>query len=114
MTDVTRPTLTKQRLAREIGRRTHLSNKQAEATLSAMIAILSEHLAAGGRVELTNFLTLEVKPYTRLASEGSFWHTSPQSEVGATTFYVLRCRPGKRLRIALRARPLSKSQDQRQ
>lgn len=114
MTDTTRPTLTKQRLAREMGRRTQLTNKQADAALTAMIAILSEQLATGGRVELTNFLTVEIKPYTRLAADSSFWHTSPQNEESKVTFYVLRCRPGKRLRVALRKLSLSKRQGQRE
>ncbi len=114
MTDAIRPTLTKQRLAREMGRRTRLSNKQAEAAVGAMIAILSEQLSGGGRVELTNFLTLQIEPYTRLAPELGSGHTFPQNDARATTtFYVLRCRPGKRLRIALRALSLSQSQGQR-
>ena len=114
MANITRPTLTKQRLAREMGRRTNLTNKQADVALTAMIAILSEQLTTGGRVELTNFLTMEIRPYTRLAADSSFWHTSPRNEAGVAILYVLRCRPGKRLRIALRTLSLSKSQGQRQ
>lgn len=104
-----RPTLTKQRLARELGRRTHLPNAAASAALEAVIAIVSEQLAAGGRVELANFLTLDVQPYKRLAVEHTFWHTSPTSESGEVTYFVLRCRPGKRLRAQLRALSASKS-----
>ncbi|MEP7288641.1 MAG: HU family DNA-binding protein [Chloroflexota bacterium] len=96
------PTLTKQRLARAVGRRTRLTNQQAASALEAVIAIVSEQLAAGGRVELANFLTLEVQAYPRLATESNFWHTSPSSESGEVTSFVLRCRPGKRLRAHLR------------
>ena len=109
-----RPTLTKQRLAREVGRRTHLTNAAADAALEAVIAILSEQLAAGGRVELANFLTLEVQPYTRLAVEHNFWHTFSSSESGKITYFVLRCRPGKRLRAQLRTLSAAKSQRQRE
>ena len=41
--------------------------------LEAMIAIVTEQLAAGGRVEIANFLTLDVQYRTRLDSEQTFW-----------------------------------------
>ena len=103
-----RPTLTKQQLAREIGRRTRLSNKVAGAALEALIAIVSEQLAAGGRVEIANFLTLDVKPYKRIAQDSTFWHTSRLNE---TVYFVLRCKPGKRLHTQLRT--LTDTQSQR-
>lgn len=110
MVTVARPALTRQRLARAVARRTHLSNKVVTAALDAVIAVMAEQLASGGRVELTNFLTLDVQPHSRLASAQSFWHTPGQSEAGTVTFYVLRCRPGKRLRTALRALFTNQSQ----
>jgi len=103
------PTLTKQRLVRQVGQRTRLPNAAANAALEAVIAIISEQLAAGGRVELANFLTLTVQPYKRLAIEHNFWHTSPTSESGEVTYFVLRCRTGKRLRAQLRALAALKS-----
>ena len=103
-----RPTLTKQRLAREIGRRTRLSNKITEAALEALIAIVSEQLAAGGRVEIANFLTLDVKPYKHIVQDSAFWHTSTPNE---NVHFVLRCKPGKRLHAQLRT--LTDTQSQR-
>ena len=95
-----RPTLTKQRLAREVGRRTRLSNKAADIALEAVIAIISEQLSAGGRVEIANFLTLTVKAHKRIASESDFCHNSISNE---STHFVLHCKPGKRLHAQLRA-----------
>ena len=103
------PTLTKQRLIRQVGQRTRLPNAAANAALEAVIAIISEQLSAGGRVELANFLTLDVQPHKRLAVEHNFWHTSPTSESGEVTYFVLRCRPGKRLRAQFRALAVLKS-----
>ena len=102
-----RPTLTKQRLAREIGRRTRLSNKITEAALEALIAIVSEQLAAGGRVEIANFLTLAVKPRKRIAPESAFWHTSTSIKC---VYFVLHCKPGKRLHAQLRTLTDTQSQ----
>ena len=95
------PTLTKQRLARELGRRTRLSNAKATSALEAMIAIVTEQLAAGGRVEIANFLTLDVQYRTRLDSEQTFWNNQG-TESGKTAYCVLRCRPGKQLHLDLR------------
>ena len=102
MNNTTHPlTLTKQRLARELGRRTRLSNANATSALEAMIAIITEQLAAGGRVEIANFLTLDVQYRTRLDSEQTFWNNQG-IDSGKTAYCVLRCRPGKQLRLDLR------------
>jgi nucleoid DNA-binding protein len=95
-----RPALTKQRLAREVGRRTRLSNKAADSALEAVIAIISEQLAAGGRVEIANFLTLTVKAHKRIAIERNFCNNSISNE---NIYFVLHCKPGKRLHAQLRA-----------
>lgn len=108
MTDSTRPTLTKQKLAREVGRRTHLSNKDADAALEALITILSEQLAAGGRIELANFLTLDVQRRTRVASEHIFGYNSSSPTENHHAYFILRCKPGKRLRASLRALALKR------
>lgn len=95
------PTLTRQRLAREVGRRTRLSNAVAAAMLEAVIVIMTEQLAAGGRVEIANFLTLDVQYRTRLDLEQTFWDNEAITS-GKTTYCTLRCRPGKQLRNSLR------------
>ena len=101
-----RPTLTKQRLAREVGRRTRLSNKVTDAALEAVIAIISEQLSAGGRVEIANFLTLAVKVHKRIAAESVFCNSSAIDE---TLYFVLHCKPGKRLHAQLRTLTATKS-----
>ena len=108
MIDSELPTLTKQRLVREVGRRTHLSNKDAGAALEAVITILSEQLAAGGRIELANFFTLDVQRRTRVASEHIFGYNSSSPAANHQTYFVLRCKPGKRLRAGLRALALKR------
>lgn len=95
------PTLTKQRLAREIGRRTRQSNTVATSALEAMIAIVTEQLAEGGRIEIANFLTLDVQYRSRLDSEQMFWDNEGNTP-GKIIYCTLRCRPGKTLRTHLR------------
>lgn len=49
----------------EVGRRTRLRNHDVQKMLEALIEVWSEELAAGGRIELENFLVLEVKHIDR-------------------------------------------------
>jgi nucleoid DNA-binding protein len=44
----------------EIGRRTRLRNHNVQRMLEALIDVWTEELASGGRIELENFLVLEV------------------------------------------------------
>jgi len=96
------PTLTKQQLARRIGQRTRLSNRVTAQVVDALIVILSDQLAAGGRIEIANFLTLDIQPHTRLvkrSEESDNEHLfTPLTEI----FFVLKVRPGKQLRQHLR------------
>lgn len=96
-----RPTLTKQRLAREVGRRTRVSNKDTLAVIEALITVVSEQLAIGGRVELANFLTLDVQERRTIVSEQIFGHTSSSSTATKSTHFTLRCKPGKQLRAQI-------------
>ncbi len=84
-------TLTKQTITREIGRRTRLRNADVSRVLDALIALLSEELARGGRVELENFLVLEVRTLQRRAA----FSERP------LVYRTLKARPGKRLRARL-------------
>lgn len=52
-------TLNKNKIVREIGRRTRLKNREVELMLEMLIDDWTEELVAGGRVELENFLVLE-------------------------------------------------------
>jgi len=53
--------LNKNRIVREIGRRTRLKNRDVQLMLETLIDVWSEELVAGGRIELENFLVLETK-----------------------------------------------------
>ncbi|MCB9451489.1 MAG: HU family DNA-binding protein [Anaerolineaceae bacterium] len=63
-------TLTKNGMVREIGRRTRLKNRDVQAMLEALIDVWTEELVAGGRIELENFLVLEVKEIDRGENAG--------------------------------------------
>ena len=84
----TRATLDKKTLSRAIGRRINVSNAVAAAMIDCLIEVVGAELAAGGRLELSNFLILEVQTRVRL---------QPDSDV-AKSYRVLKCRPGKQLR----------------
>jgi nucleoid DNA-binding protein len=57
--------LDKNKTVAEIGRRTRLRNHDVQRMLEALIAVWTEELASGGRIELQNFLVLEVKAADR-------------------------------------------------
>lgn len=97
-----RRTLTKQRLVRAIGQRTRQTNHAVETILQALIQIVSDHLAEGGRVELENFITVDVHCGKRLVTERAFWKDSIPSRDQHQSFCTLRCRPGKHLRARLK------------
>jgi len=96
-------TLTKQVIARRIGQRTRLSNRETAEMLDALIDILSDQLAAGGRIEIANFLTLDVQARTRLANADPTGDNEDLFAPRTATLYLLKCRPGKNLRYRLRA-----------
>ena len=58
-------TLTKNRMVAEIGRRTRLKNREAQAVIEALIELWIEELANDGRIELENFLVIEVRTIRR-------------------------------------------------
>lgn len=62
--------LTKQRMVREIGRRTRLKNGDVQRMVEALIDVWTEELVAGGRIELEHFLVLEVQTIDRGENAG--------------------------------------------
>ena len=58
-------TLNKQKMVREIGRRTRLTNREVQGVIEALVDVWAEELVAGGRIELQNFLVLETKTIDR-------------------------------------------------
>jgi nucleoid DNA-binding protein len=63
-------TLNKQKMVREIGRRTRLKNREVQLVLETLVDVWTEQLVAGGRIELQNFLVLETKIIDRGEQRG--------------------------------------------
>lgn len=63
--------LNKNKMVREIGRRTRLKNRDVQLVLEALIVVWSEELVAGGRIELENFLVLETQTIDRGEQAGN-------------------------------------------
>jgi len=96
------PTLTKQQLARRIGQRTRLSNRVTAQVVEALIDTISAQLAAGGRIEIANFLTFDIQPHTRLVKRSERSDNEHLFTPLTETLFVLKVRPGKHLRQQLR------------
>ena len=63
-------TLNKNKMIREIGRRTRLKNRDVQSMLETLIEVWTEELVAGGRIELENFLVLETQTIDRGENAG--------------------------------------------
>jgi nucleoid DNA-binding protein len=64
-------TLTKNRMIREIGRRTRLKNRDVQVMLEALIEVWTDELVSSGRIELENFLVLETQTIDRGEQRGT-------------------------------------------
>jgi nucleoid DNA-binding protein len=64
-------TLTKNKMIREIGRRTRLKNREVQVMLEMLIEIWTEELVSGGRIELENLFVLEVQTIDRGENAGA-------------------------------------------
>jgi len=63
-------TLTKNKMIREIGRRTRLKNREVQAMLEALVEVWTEELVSGGRIELENLFVLETQTIDRGEQRG--------------------------------------------
>lgn len=63
-------TLDKNKTISEVGRRTRLRNHEVQRMFEALIEVWTEELAAGGRIEIQNFLVLEVHEVDRGENAG--------------------------------------------
>ncbi len=63
--------LDKNKTIAEVGRRTRLRNHDVQKMLEALIEVWAEELAQEGRIELENFLVLEVKSIDRGEQAGT-------------------------------------------
>ncbi|MBA3874202.1 MAG: HU family DNA-binding protein [Anaerolineae bacterium] len=64
-------TLTKNKMVRDIGRRTRLKNHDVAEMLEALVEVWTEELVAGGRIELENFIVLETWTIDRGENAGT-------------------------------------------
>ncbi|HEX3053697.1 MAG TPA: HU family DNA-binding protein [Aggregatilineaceae bacterium] len=88
--------LTKKTTVSEIGRRTRLRNHDVQRVVEALIDVWTEELASGGRIELENFLVLEVQRVDRGERRGMLSTGEPRQII-----YRLVVRPSKLLRQRL-------------
>lgn len=88
--------LTKNKMVSEIGRRTRLRNHDVQRVLEALIDVWSDELASGGRIELENFLVLEVQRIDRGERRGMLSTGEPRRVIQR-----LVVRPSKRLKQRL-------------
>ncbi len=63
-------TLTKNKMIREIGRRTRLKNRDVRLMLETLINVWTESLVAGERIELENLFVLEIQTIDRGEQSG--------------------------------------------
>lgn len=64
-------TLNKNKMVREVGRRTRLQNRDVQLVLETLVDVWTEELIAGGRIELENFLVLETQTIDRGENAGT-------------------------------------------
>lgn len=64
-------TLTKNKMIREIGRRTRLKNRDVQLMLEALIEVWTEELVSSGRIELENLFVLETQWIDRGEQRGT-------------------------------------------
>ena len=88
--------LTKNNMVSEIGRRTRLRNHDVQRMLEALIEVWSEELASGGRIELQNFLILEVQRIDRGEHRGMLSTGEPRQII-----HRLVVRPSKKLKMRI-------------
>lgn len=88
--------LTKNRMVSEIGRRTRMRNHDVQRMLEALIEVWTDELASGGRIELENFLVLEVQRIDRGERRGMLSTGEPKRVI-----WRVVVRPSKRLKARI-------------
>ena len=97
-------TLNKNKMVREIGRRTRLKNREVQLMLETLIEVWSEELIAGGRIELENFIVLETQTIDRGEQRGTL--TSGEAP---RTIQRVTLRVSKKLKAKLKSQCLSET-----
>ncbi len=88
--------LTKKTMVSEIGRRTRLRNHDVQRVVETLVDVWAEELASGGRIELENFLVLEVQRIDRGEQRGMLSTGQPRRVI-----HRLMVRPSKKLKEQL-------------
>lgn len=60
--------LNKQKMIREIGRRTRLPNRDVQRVIETLVEVWTEELVSGGRIELERFIVIDVQTIERAAN----------------------------------------------
>ncbi|CAG0969766.1 hypothetical protein PLCT2_01276 [Planctomycetaceae bacterium] len=94
-------TLDKNKTIAEVGRRTRLRNHEVQRMLEALIEVWMEELAAGGRIEIQNFLVLEVREVDRGENAGTLLIGGKLRRAPRKVWQVV-VRASKRLRERMR------------
>lgn len=81
-------TLNKQKMVREIGRRTRLTNREVQDVIEALIDVWTEELVAGGRIEVQDFLVMEVRTMNISDIQGIFKSTESSHYIKKITLRV--------------------------
>ena len=95
--------LYKNRPIAEVGRRTRLRNHDVQKMLEALVEVWTEELAQEGRIELENFLVLEVKSIDRGEQAGALL-IGGKLRRAPRIIKKLTVRPSKLLRERLKTR----------
>ncbi len=93
--------LDKNKSIAEVGRRTRLRNHDVQKMLEALVEVWSEELANGGRIEIENFLVLEVKRIDRGDRAGTLL-VCGKLRRAPRVINQLTVRPSKSLKARLR------------
>ena len=96
--------LDKNKTIAEVGRRTRLRNHDVQKMLEALVEVWSEELAQAGRIELENFLVLEVKRIDRGANAGALL-VGGKLQRAPRVIRKLIVRPSKTLKAKLSMAP---------
>ncbi len=93
--------LDKNKTVAEVGRRTRLRNHDVQKMLEALVEVWSEELAQAGRIEVENFLVLEIRCIDRGERTGTLLVGGKLRRAPRFIWRVI-VRPSKSLRARLR------------
>lgn len=93
-------TLTKKKMVCEIGRRTRLTNKDVQEVVETLVDVWTEALIAGEKIEIENFIVLEVKLIDRGHNTGYLKNGSAQRKA-PRYMNILTLRTSKYLKVRL-------------